>query len=100
MRPILLVAAIMLCWPGAVWADCRKASELYGAFSRASLVCNLANRPAIEKAARVMQEDCPSRDAAKPGVEAGFKIFDRERSRKGDGPTCAAYIDLMGALSP
>ena len=96
---LALVLALLATTSAAESADCRKSAEAYGAIMRASIFCNFPSTPAVERSGTLMRESCPSRTAARPGVEAGFKIFERERTRNGDAQACSSWDGFIKALS-
>lgn len=100
---------LFTCAPAVAANDCYEAAKLYGAMMRASLLCNFPERPALGKAIALAREECPAsspeafKEAMGPGVEEGFRTFDRELKRVGKKKACAnwdEFIRLLGESPP
>ena len=104
MKLVALSLMPILATPTFAADKCTEAAKLYGAMMRASLICNFPERPALANAIAVAHDACPSRSqqalkqAMRPGVEDGFKTFDRARKRDGERKACADWDDFMRLL--
>lgn len=97
----LIILTVFIITPAIAGeaVECAKAAEAYGAIFRASLFCNFQKQAAIERSATVMRESCASPRAARPGVEAGSKIFEGDRRKSGDRKACADWAEFIQLLS-
>ena len=90
--------------PAMAVDKCRETAKLYGVMMRASLICNFPEGPALSKAEAVLYDVCPVssekafEDAIRPGVEEGFRTFDRERQRNGEKKACADMDKFIRAI--
>ncbi len=102
---VAFVSSVLWTAIPATADECRETAKLYGAMMRASLICNFPERPALMKAMSVLHEVCPApseeafKEALRPGVEEGFRIFDRERQRNGKRKACADWDKFIRAIS-
>ena len=96
--------AILASTPAIAAEDCHETAKIYGAMMRASLLCNFPERPAVSKAMAMLHEVCPAssemefKQAIRPGIEEGFRIFEQDRKRDGDNMACAEWDKLMRVI--
>ena len=99
------IGIVLASMPARGADQCYETSKLYGAMMRASLFCNFPWQPALDKAVAVLREVCPApseeafKKAMRPGVEEGFRVFERDRQRHGDKKACADWDKFVRAIS-